>query len=168
MSKYFAKYLPMDEEIEKGDWFRYGLHGRYLVQAGPDWDSESLLFYPEAYKVRLFICAVPIAGEECMCFHNFKKVTLYKTEPAGNYAYIEGWTNPQLLSDFGRVVAPISPEAKWVKEGDRFREDEWEIWKRTGFADKVPKDHISIKVILGNPGIWGAYIKLKGPCGHFH
>lgn len=67
------------------------------------------------------------------------------------------------------AISEISSEAKWVKEGDEFDEDQIEEWwgqaethypmlKRLSFPDK--ESFLKEKCPL--------ICKIKGPCGHFH
>lgn len=58
-----------------------------------------------------------------------------------------------------KIIGPISPEAKWAREGDEFNESDWMGYST--IMDK-PLDKEFHKDISYN------LIKILGPCGHFH
>lgn len=68
-----------------------------------------------------------------------------------------------------KVIGEISPNAKWVKEGDEFDEDDyyWKLFPRhthdedgyTIWLDEDDLPDLNRKIPIYN---------VKGPCGHFH
>jgi hypothetical protein len=98
MKQYFAKYLPVEGEIKEGD-IVIGMDGK---------------------KVKLFLCSRNIqVGDKVLDIrtntwkevNNSCGVELYKQKP----------NDIQF-----KVIGEISPNAKWVKEGDEFEENDWD------------------------------------------
>lgn len=73
------------------------------------------------------------------------------------------------ISNFFKVIGEISPEAKWVKEGDEFDEEQlgWLVWDT-----RFPEDDDIFYDFSDEPEIKGKHsfkvICIMGPCGHFH
>lgn len=83
-----------------------------------------------------------------------------------------------------KIIGEISPDATWVKEGDEFDEDEIEkIYKKQfeclcekpnmyrseeqANCEYMVDDHRGGDLCIRRIDVLD-YIKLKGPCGHFH
>jgi hypothetical protein len=113
MKPYFAKYLPVEGEIKRGDKY---LHPNGNFQQLSDDVQLSLL--PEINEigklVKLFLCSRDIqVGDKV--FDTYSGLEVKVTEQ--NF--------PSNASDFWvRVIGEISPEAVWVKEGDEFNEED--------------------------------------------
>lgn len=107
MKKYFAKYLPVEEEIKKED---YALNpsNRKIVRVNAACLKN--LVTPEWKKVKLFLCSRDVqVGDKCW------------TTVGGCYdTFQEGYDKQYWF----KVIGEISPDAIWVKEGDEFDEDE--------------------------------------------
>lgn len=127
MKKYFVKYLPVEGEINDGDyWIRNGIVSNEIVAHG----------ICDCKRVKLFLCSRDIqVGDEC---YHTKYLNL------GKWALKEGgiqdcvdWHGENVdESHLFKVLGEISPEAIWVKEGDEFEEDDIQqatklyYWKR--------------------------------------
>jgi len=124
--KYFAKYLPVEGEIKEGDWITDGKFntGKCLQR-----DSEFLecsCFYGMTdvvnwRKVKLFLCSKDIQiGDKAI--YNNKEVVINGYDERFLIWEFEGMPAPvnynkELLL---KVIGEISPNAIWVKEGDKF------------------------------------------------
>ncbi len=108
MKPYFAKYLPVEGEIKEGDWYK-SPSGSILSQH----NGTELL--PDGwYKVKLFLCSRDLNyGDEVTCINPYS-VNYLKKSKHFEFGDTESWA---------KVIGEISPEAKWVKEGDEFDED---------------------------------------------
>lgn len=141
MKPYFAKYLPVEGEIKMGDKFRWIINDSVQGEVHTCTTEGER---PEKYKkVKLFLCSRDIqVGDK----------PIYM--PSGQYHTVSGITELMLpeVKELGlfKIIGEISTEATWAKEGDGFDESQVEYW--TSSID----NH-------ANP-----FLKIKGPCGHFH
>ena len=143
MKSYFAKYFPVEGEIKEGDIIKLENGGIYRAGKFGS-DSGFTLIYnldgsfydvSDSFdKVKLFLCSRDIHFDD------------YKEE-GKVHVYHDGSESPF------KIVGEISPNAKWVKEGDEWDEDEIKeiVYKGLSMND------ISI-----------VSYQIKGPCGHFH
>lgn len=183
MKKYFAKYLPIEGVINKGDKVlvvgKYiqtceGLHDFDGIQI--DWNPEigfATVAKSQSQKVQLFLCSRDIqvgdnvrAEYPSTLSHDVKvtKESEFTTVPhwtvEGGYEYAKNATF--------KVIGPISLEATWVKKGDEFEEDEVKkYWQPGGFGSETWNlvDVSILSYLLPDAAI---LYKIKGPCGHFH
>lgn len=125
-------------------------------------------------KVKLFLCSTDIqVGDKAQRY--FKDKLCNPTEvldiqedkvkmDGGSFTSI--WDAKDL---FFKVIGEISPEAKWVEEGDVFDENElgWLLWDT-----RFPEDGDIFYEFSNEPEIKDKYsfkvICIMGPCGHFH
>jgi len=124
---YFAKHLPVEEEIKEGD-ITTNCHGDFFKA-----DNGTVYFLSkELKKYKLFLCSRDIqVGDtlkECMPDGKEYKVHHFETVlPCGVFV-MEPWPSDNEVwihaTDAFKVVGEISPEATWVKEGDQFEENE--------------------------------------------
>lgn len=135
MSKYFAKYLPVEERI-----------------------------IPHKSRVKLFLCSRDIQiGQRVWDSQTSERYNKVEYEESTSWAC----DSHSVDSSVGNVVytvpkeraiiviGEISPEARWVKEGDEFDEEE------------VHRCFVHENVsILSDP--MKRKVQIKGPCGHFH
>jgi hypothetical protein len=114
MKQYFAKYLPVEGEIKEGD-IVIGMDGIFEYKGKMNLPDVQL---PK--KVKLFLCSRNIqVGDKVLDIrtntwkevNNSCGVELYKQKP----------NDIQF-----KVIGEISPNAKWVKEGDEFEENDWD------------------------------------------
>lgn len=117
MKPYFAKYLPVEGEIKKGDIVQWGpFRGPVYAAGGKD-----------IKKLKLFLCSRNIqVGDkvEWIPFNTSSDVHSAIVDD-GNLYHINK------LNPF-KILGEISPDATWVKEGDEFEEDEIEYWPLKG------------------------------------
>lgn len=154
--KYFTKYLPVEGKVEMGDYFiDTGVMSNGTL-IGKRANKEGVYDYQ---KVKLFLCSMDIqVGDTCILpdWPKQKKVT--DSDDAIYFSKQGGY----------KVIGEISPEAlSFVKEGQEFDEREIEFIAQgagTIYYKLNPKEFEDKFV--------GAYltyyIKVKGPCGHFH
>lgn len=114
--KYFAKYLPVEGEIKEGDYWQ---HPKGAIFPYTEGYAKGPIASLKPKKVKLFLCSRDIqVGDKVL---NSKMtgdldvtediLELIQSEPN------EGWF---------KVVGEISPEARWIKEGDEFDKDDIE------------------------------------------
>lgn len=175
MSKYFAKYLPVEGEI-KG-WCRYKPTGNIFYQqfgnnAMYDKPNGKLQYTTSdtiAYeKIQLFLCSRDIQvgnnikggkGMNMDLYVNLVngKMTYHVIEQQGpskgHYSPIA--YSPESFPEALKVIGPISPEATWVTEGMEFDKSDVKGYPKgtelSGITDSSPNTY-----------------RIKGPCGHFH
>lgn len=163
MKPYFAKYLPVEGEIEVGDYFVDEYKQIYKCTKkdnGGTWGSgySRSINLKLSKKVKLFLCSRDIqVGDEVTSYISGKKIK----------ANLFPHTHPH----FVKVIGEISPDATWVKEGQEFSEEEVKInfeflagkyWiVCNSLAKNIENEWIASKI--------GRYtMKIKGPCGHYH
>lgn len=108
--KFFAKYLPVEGEINIGDYVQYEGFTHYVSKA-------VLESYPtEVEKVKLFLCSRDIqVGDEIYTDDPFwPQFTKLQYEQEN-----KDMDEPRTTECF-KVIGEISPNAIWVKEGDEF------------------------------------------------
>jgi hypothetical protein len=68
-----------------------------------------------------------------------------------------------------KKIGALSPDAKWVKNRDRFYEDELRVLFVSGDLEgKIFDYKYGMAIFGGNPDKAPIRILLKGPCGHYH
>lgn len=148
MKPYFAKYLPVEGRVKQGDKFLINddhpqgrLRTAYRITTGnrlwngQDWDT----LIGEHY----FIDPTPKEGSGFVTELECKKASLFlcsRDIRAGDELYYPDGKGPEIADDtekhkawvkqYGlfKVIGEISPNAKWVKEGDEFDYNEVKIW----------------------------------------
>lgn len=181
MKKYFAKYLPVEGEINIGD--KYFTKRGVLHSCGIKPNSEMLNPEESLKKAKLFLCSrdTQVGDKVKWSEHNPDKpwLTQFGTETTimnlGGLEPHPAWV---------KVIGEISPEATWVKEGDEFDENQlqikYHITYRCLCKEKDGCEDESCQHYEGgvNKYVNGCYrqellrtayeIKVKGHCGHFH
>lgn len=184
MKPYFAKYLPVEGEIRIGKAIDGGIYSRpnivdIIVVEDLDKDygyaknSNGGIYNINGIRkltpVKLFLCSRDIqVGDKVLCpmpYKNNKLEEFVIVERPENYhldmlvgKFSDGreMKEPAYLNQMAfKVIGEISPDAIfYVKEGDEFDEDQISIvYKiRGSISDKLE--------VL--------FVKIKGPCGHFH
>lgn len=159
MSLYVIKLLPVLGELEIGDitfWDNCeGYYNNQFVKV-----DKGFLTHAQSSgwkKFKYFLCSYNLqTGDEF--YHN----NLNYSYPEKRYNY-----DPESIDISGgenfKVVGKISPEATWVKDGDKINEDDWR-WITYFFDDLVilPKDR---KYDQKEEPVT---LQIKGCCGHFH
>lgn len=181
---YFAKYLPVEGEIKESD--KYIATTQDAMKLFPNVlvakkDSYILLGYQGNFKkVKLFLCSRDIqVGDKV--YRNDSKINesfivgsfLMSGETRTGW-YAEGFAiNPKKklqgargIRNYGKIIGEISSEATWVTEGDEFDEDELQsVWRRK-------EGHVEYLPLFSKPSSPNKkkenWIRIKGPCGHFH
>lgn len=173
MSKYFAKYLPVEGKVKPKDKFKHGINGRYLAIASDGWNEQSKIFFPEYFKVKLFLCSRDIkVGDKFKSplYPDKEYECLEKPDPTPQGVYPDKcyYTKNRLwfqwipYSEGYKVIGLISKQAVWVTEGMEFDESDLRMLIKGNTTDwefdpTYPTEKYPLKHIL-----------VKGPCGHFH
>lgn len=168
--KYVAKWLPVEGEIDKGDYFMHFIWGMRTKQRG-NWvgrkwtllqkgvDESPLfakmfaLFVPEhILKVKLFLCSYDIRpGDEYMFMtydQEYVKTLIYKGGPLSDHWF--------------KKLKIISKKAVWVKENDEFTIEEVQ-----GYNDLMEYAVFPWEEGLTDPA--AAYIRIfNHSCKNFH
>lgn len=155
MKKYFTKYLPVEGEIKNGD--------KYVTEDGILRDTTyqtedgrgGTIDRTHDKKVKLFLCSRDIqVGDKVIDSIDGKE-----------YEVKSGFLPPEMV----KVIGEISPEAKWVKEGDEFLGPEagvkCEVFPIHDHDDETEEMIFTDK--YGKKVDTPIYL-IKGPCGHFH
>lgn len=108
MKQYFAKYLSVEGEIKDGD---------MVSNEDGIFEYKGRINIPDTYlpkKVKLFLCSrdiCPLCNGECGTIHpdGLSGIACVKCNGEGKV---------------DTVIGEISPDAKWVKEGDEFDKEE--------------------------------------------
>jgi len=168
MKPYFAKFIPVQGEINDGDF--YSFQGviqqckKSIIPAlkemyGENWKSN---WYQ---KVKLFLCSRYIQVGDKYLEHTQVNPDRYQEFIADHDSY---FYEPNRIENSFRVLGEISPAVTWVKEGDEF--DESQLLARPGGAsikrelshwrnNPFGKDYLGVN----------CEIFVKCPCcGHFH
>lgn len=159
MKKYFAKYLPVEGGIKKGDYYFSSVTG-VIHTANEDYEIISTVIESKDKKVKLFLCSRDIELKDIV-YYNGKAWMVSNVEIQEPYLTVEEATAYGAY----KIIGEISPDTfSYVKEGNEFDEDEVvvQIIDELGYqTDIIPITNIldlseSDKILI------------KGPCGHFH
>lgn len=139
MLSFFVKCIIVKEKIKVDDKYLSDDNSLILTrQLHPSVDDS---FFENKKKVKLCLCSRDIQIGDKMVFECLTD---------GNYEEFQIDTINDIFPDMikkgtqFKVIGEISPEATWVKEGDEFVEKEL----------RFPYE--------------GNFIKILGPCKHFH
>ncbi len=174
---YVAYYIPCNEPIVDGDIVfvdRTIGSGYFPVKNGKAIVNEGVLEYDVTYlkpkKVKLTLCSNDLSvGDNFNTFVNgrysFGKIS---KDSGDSWGVESSFTGVYVKKDEAfKIVGDISPNATWVKHGDRINEDD------------VVRHHICYDT-PGNTGYCFHCSRskgcdsedynylIKGPCGHFH
>lgn len=163
MKTYFTKYLPVEGEIQEGDWIT---DDKFNIGKCLQKDSEFLecsCFYGMTdiinwRKLKLFLCSRDIkVGDKYWYIDVTENNKIHKgisniievaPEPDGHLAVMFDNNTFLWIEEVFKVVGEISLDAlSYVKEGDEFDED-----------DVYSFSHNKTNKIYS----------IKGSCGHFH
>ena len=118
MSKlYFAKFLAVEGEIKEGDIILQYQHNKGKYRRGI---ASSGKYINGERKVKLFLCSRDIQAGDTV------------TDGKGNYNRVDNnpnITGLEIASRQGwfKVIGEISPDAIWVKDGDEFDRNDFEM-----------------------------------------
>lgn len=147
MKQYFAKYLPVEGEIKEGDTYRVKGTEKILVANKYFKEMDQSLLE----KVKLFLCSRDIqAGDE----YYFLPNPIYYSENKQTYKRLDQKLveeNPLLPRFMYKVIGEISPEATWVREGDKFDLTDFNPLSAAAIEHNKPiVQPIRIKYLHGN------------------
>lgn len=188
-STYFAKYLPIEGEMKKGDKF---VRSKDDICTFIKWlPEESSEAYPKVSLIQNSWAEEE--GVHKYFGQNIKPHKLFlcsKDIQVGHNVWFEGQeyknASRALVEsaplDTFKVIGEISSMATWVKEGDKFNESQLskETWYEYGNGASgcrhwmKPEDKVNIGDFVSVDGAWKvtkvikSVIFIKGPCGHFH
>lgn len=169
--KYFTKFIPVEGEIKEGDIIRSETFGilKMIERIGSFFDcvrleskNARLTANPDkCKKVKLFLCSRDIEVGD--------KITLDGIEFAtyeGN-DYDSSWE--ELVINGFKVIGEISSAAlNYVNEGD-IDESLLEFYGPDTDPEGWVKEHWGEIVVYGRASEPPRpFVKIKGPCGHFH
>lgn len=146
MKQYFAKYLPVEGEIKEGlpALFTDG------VIAIPLQCNVELAKKNGAKVVKLFLCSRDVNLGDDVLDSNFNKHYVSDNYMTNKHQWEGNWF---------KVIGEISPNAKWVKEGDEFDEI------RRPFIDyDGDESYITPKENLENTRCFKAFDYWQVPC----
>lgn len=167
MKPYFAKYLPVEGEVEIGDLF-FSFSGKVVECL----DNEGDILYgpmngflktnignKKSRRAKLFLCSRDVqVGDKVRCGDDApsapEHTVKFLTECKANECY--------------KVIGEISKDAlQGVKEGDEFEESDVQFWhgKRERASDTGFVIDPSVRVDWVS---WVDFVKIKCPWGHFH
>lgn len=158
--KYFAKYLPVEGKIKKGDYIIDSLGVRKVeTKQG----LQALESASHIKKVKPFLCSRDIQVGDKVYREKLEDWEVFDKEPEHTNHGSWGFLSEVKPSDF-KVIGEISPEATWVKEGDEFDEEDWRF---VTYADDINP------ILLDKTKQWDrkkypVNLEIKDPCGHFH
>lgn len=154
---YFAKYLPVEGEIQEGGKYVYITNKVRVTKK-----SFPIPPNPDVKPVKLFLCSRDIqvgdkayTGDPSMADLD----TVYERAediPVGESGLL---TSSSFIKEkiAYKVIGEISPKATWVKGGDEFEGE------GIDFVIAVSDEEYDFPEILQKP-----FYMIKGPCGHFH
>ena len=176
MEKYFAKHLPVEGGILPNEDFVHKLMPGVLHTN----KDLTPINHQDYQKVKLFLCSRDIQVGDRFRFQGTvanlsqEYLAISNDEESDDYKINIGVTGRY---DF-KVIGEISPDAKWVKEGMEFNEEEvCGIYPQSYEDDTlVPINEFEKYVTEMNSMRKKGYeynvaemqYAIKGPCGHFH
>jgi hypothetical protein len=193
MKKYFAKYLPVEGKIKEGDMYWHSgnsqegsyqtlnvCHKPYRKIKDREEYFVDGMFATNCQKVKLFLCSRDIqVGDKVKSFNypeqpefEVKNIRISK-KVVGKQNHSEIYhladiqypneVSTSSVSNFFKVIGEISPEATWVKEGDKFGILEVKIVGENSWGER---HSIGLYKKRDNPKV---YCEIKCPtCKHFH
>lgn len=157
-SPYFAKWISVEGEIKEEDYFKTEGHEEVLKR-GSGKQRIAGSYDAKQYKVKLFLCSTDIQVSDKDVHIPYGVVS--KIHDEADLKVAKAFKGLGLQEAF-KVIGEISPEASWVKEGDKLSEDDIRYWV-AGFPYGA---YLSIEVFKEITST--KYVRIKGPCGHFH
>lgn len=171
---YFAKWLPVEGKPKVGDTIKdlntsdgynsysmgiiRGMNNKYLsLQWGNRRWSSNRNNYTRSARPHIIV-------KLCLCS--------YETNPGD--ICIDGDTYESFVASeitkwypgAFKLIGEISPDAKWVKEEEKFTEEQVRIITRKEFSHFDPTVKSSPAQVIYKSKV--IIIQILGPCGHFH
>lgn len=166
MKPFFAKYIPVEGEIKPKDFYSQSYQEGQIGQANEGDYLDGA--YKDKQKVKLFLCSRNIQVGDIIKWASPLEKSGYATSiPIPNESELRLAKSNMQEYRYFKVIGEISLSATWIKEGDKFAEDE------------MQHNHIC----YDSPGNMGCCFHcsrskgcdsedynylIKGPCGHFH
>jgi hypothetical protein len=165
MKKYFAKYCSDEGEINEGDKVRHNGQIVTILKKEGEGDTYKTDGFPvygsNLQKVKLFLCSKDIEiGDKCREFNNIDKEIIADWDEVTTSIEYPGFV-------YFKILGEISTEAKWVKEGDEFDEDEIAHHKICHDSPYNMGCCFHCSRSKGCDSTDYNYL-IKGHCGHFH
>lgn len=173
MEKYFAMYLPIKGEI-KGGKFKTPMGTIATVHKILESFPEKILdtngnCWPAAKceKVELSLCSRDLrVGDKV---YNADRPSIGIGEvinPYGdgellNIKFESFQVGGFLGNSYFKIIGPVSEDAGWVKEGDKFGDKDIDLGENL-YPGTITRAAIKLLGLIPPP------IKIKGICGHFH
>lgn len=180
--KYVVRFIPIDGEIEEGDWIYDKISYGKCLRSGSDGIEHSMfggVHNPADYKrVKLFLCSRDIKLDDWL--------TCAKTGQEMHVdVHILGSIKEGLLPDDYKVIGEISPEAGWVSNNESIKETDVQfvVKEDNWYEEKIipteelfilakTKDSLTSDLQPGKEWVFYSakkYIKILNPhCKHFH
>ena len=172
-----AVFLPVNRLPREGDTLFHQVYGygQAISKFNPDKLKEEIWYQSDS--IQFGMITIPINGN-CfdkrpyklfLCNNEFQKGELVTNVVTG---LSKRFRNMRLLTvnQYVKIIGEISPEATFVKHGDRFLE--YELWwysiehQHTVF--KVLKNNDMDETFESDPDNYIKVCKVKGNCGCFH
>lgn len=158
MKTYFCKYLPVKEKIKNGDKVQYktGEIVDYVVPLNTD----------NLTKVKLFLCSRDIqVGDRYFKNGSDEKLVSYLTYWEQDGVKQDILSHELWYMGTYKVLGEISLEATWVKEGDEFERNDFQMrWTNSKGENSLTKKDVDTEE---NDPKLVAYIKCP-TCKTFH
>jgi hypothetical protein len=155
MKPYFAKYLPVEGEIKEGDL----ITGGNCIFVVP-YDSSQYKIRSSDKKVKLFLCSRDIQVGDKVTGENGTVGKVSQTFGEDKVVSFNcDWEGDKPNNAF-KVIGEISPNAKWVKEGDEFDEDQISPYECGSCIDCCNDCQFRDE----NGSIGGVFMMIKCPC----
>jgi hypothetical protein len=138
---YFTKFLPVEGEITKGDWYMYKTTMKEAFKA-LDVDYSGPVFQKTYQKVKLFMCSrdIQIGDEVYNIVSNSKFTVTGEDTLTTPQHYYMGYQVLSPAKNTFKKVGEISPEAKWVTEGMEFNKEQLQYRNRTEGLEHLTRD----------------------------
>jgi hypothetical protein len=137
MKKYFAKYLPVEEPIKKGDTYYFGPAEEVLIcqdEEEAERCNTHTVIKRGSKKVKLFLCSRDIQvgdtfkSNQGLKYEEFFEGKVSKIDGDDIYTEVErvpfSYSTLIVIEGWYKIIGEISPKAKWIKDEDEFDEDE--------------------------------------------
>lgn len=162
--KYFAKYLPEEGEIREGDLFINPLTD--IVKSASKSDLEGIINCNNTgcRKVKMHLCSRDIeVGDEIWTGLGKNKLVIEDGSEGREGGF---WTHKSAVTKYDfKDIGEVSPEARWVVEGDEFTE--YDLRRMAIISGSFPM--VRLPWIEGRERLgYKMIIELRGPCDHFH
>lgn len=188
MKPYFVKYLPVEGEIEEGDWVlasnekigtrlaqAISIHGNVHKYDFVDEDLKKDVYYEEfqfwnkgySKKVKLFLCSRDIEVDDKLKFKLDKNAKWMDVTLKEVYE-LNGIQVPIVKYEGQTTIVHTTFDDCLIKVIGEISLEA--TWVKEG--DEFGEDEVRILGYYNSPwdlaGFTVSKVKIKGPCGHFH